>query len=307
MKGKFNRRAMLAGSAAAAAALALTGSCRTADEAEKGPAAQSKQEPAPRVLQPGFKLGVCDWTIRKRANPESLALAKKIGLDGVQVDFGGGENDLQLFDPVLQKRFLAEAEKQQMQIASLAMGTLNNIPYKSDPRAERWVERCVDVCRAMKVKVVLLAFFGKGDLQKDPKGIDVVVERLKKVAPKAEDAGVTLGIESYLSAEQHIEILERVGSAAVKVYYDVANSNQAGYDIYSEIRLLGKRICEFHAKDYANLYGMGTIAFPEVRRAMDDIGYRGWIVMEGTKMPLGVEDSCRYDAKYLRTVFPRMI
>lgn len=307
MDGKFDRRAMLARSAAAAAALALTGSCRTTDEAQKGPAAEAKQEPAPRVLQPGFKLAVCDWTIRKRTNPESLALAKRIGLDGVQVDFGGGEKELQLFDPALQKRFLEEAEKQQMQIASLAMGTLNNIPYKSDPRAERWVEHCVDVCLAMKVKVVLLAFFGKGDLQKDPKGIDVVVERLKKVAPKAEDAGVTLGIESYLSAEQHIEILERVGSAAVKVYYDVANSNQAGYDIYSEIRLLGKRICEFHAKDYANLYGMGTIAFPEVRRAMDAIGYRGWIVMEGTKMPLGVEDSCRYDAKYLRTVFPRMI
>jgi hypothetical protein len=37
---------------------------------------------------------------------------------------------------------------------------------------------------------------------------------------------------------------------------------------------------------------------------MDAIDYRGWIVMEGTKMPLGVEASCRYDADYLRTVFP---
>ena len=104
--------------------------------------------------------------------------------------------------------------------------------------------------------------------------------------------------------DRHMAIIERVGSPAVKVYYDVANSDKAGYDIYQEIRQLGKHICEFHAKDYDDLYGKGTIAFEEVRRAMDDIGYRGWIVMEGTQMPLGLEDSIRYDVKYLRSVFP---
>jgi len=40
---------------------------------------------------------------------------------------------------------------------------------------------------------------------------------------------------------------------------------------------------------------------------MDDIAYRGWFVMEGTKMPLGVEESCRYDLEYLRTIFPREV
>jgi len=91
------------------------------------------------------------------------------------------------------------------------------------------------------------------------------------------------------------------------VYYDVANSHKAGYDIYKEIRQLGQNICEFHAKDYDDLYGKGSIDFEEVRRAMDDIGYRGWLVMEGTKMPLGVEESCRYDAEYLRSIFPKKV
>ena len=68
---------------------------------------------------------------------------------------------------------------------------------------------------------------------------------------------------------------------------------------------LGKLICEFHAKDYDGLFGKGSIDFKKVRAAMDDIDYRGWIVMEGTKMPLGVEESCRYDARYLRGIFPR--
>jgi len=255
----------------------------------------------------GFKIAVCDWTIGKRTDPASLEMAKRLELDGVQVDFGSGQNDLPLCNPELQKKFLRTAKKHNVQVASLALGVLNGVPYKSDPRAERWVAESIDVCKAMGVNVVLLAFFGKADLRNDRKGADVVVERLKRVAPKAEDAGVFLGLESWLSAEQHLNIIDRVGSPAVRVYYDVANSHKAGYDIYEEIRLLGKQICEFHAKDYDDLYGRGTIAFEEVRRAMDDIGYRGWIVMEGTKIPLGLEESIRYDAQYLRSVFgPRV-
>ncbi len=282
---------MLVNGARALAGLTVASSCRPFAELVKGTAR-------------GFKLAVCDWTIGKATDPASLEAAKRIGLDGVQVDFGRAEADLPLFDADLQRRFLDEARRSDMQIASLAMGVLNSVPYKSDPRAERWVAEGIDVCKALRVNVVLLAFFGNGDLKDDRKGTEVVVERLKQVAPKAEKAGVFLAIESWLSAEQHIDIIDRVGSPAVKVYYDVGNSHKAGYDIYKEIRLLGKHICEFHAKDYDDLYGKGSIDFEQVREAMDDIGYRGWIVMEGVKMPLGVEESCRYDAQYLRGIFP---
>ena len=289
----MDRRQVLKTSAGVVAGLVLTGSCKS---------------PLRRAGSPkGFKLGVCDWTIGKRSDPGSFEVAKRIGLDGVQVDFGGGDKDLQLFNPDLQAGILAAAAEHEMEIASLAMGTLNNVPYKSDPRTEEWVSRAVDVAKSMRAKRILMAFFASGDLKNDPKGTDEVVRRLKKVAPKAEDAGVALAVESWLSAEEHLSIIERVGSPAIKVYYDVGNSNKAGYDIYKEIRQLGTHICEFHAKDYDDLYGKGSIDFVEVRKAMDDVGYRGWFVMEGTKMPLGVEESCRYDCEYLRTVFPQKV
>jgi len=264
---------------------------------------ESEQKRRPR----GFRIGVCDWTIGKRTDPTALALAKKIGLDGVQVDFGGGEKDPPLFDPELQKRYLEAAKAEDVRIASLALGVLNEVPYKSDARAEKWVDQAIDVAQAMRQRIILLAFFSKGDLIGDKAGTDAVVSRLKNIAPKAEKARVTLGFESWLSAEEHIAILDRIGSPAVQVYYDVANSHMKGYDIYNEIRTLGKRICQVHAKDYDNLYGKGSIDFKRVREALDDAGYRGWLVMEGTKLPLGVEESCRVDAEYLRTVFPRQV
>jgi len=285
----MTRREMMLGTVGTVAGLTLASSC-----------AQYAESCCPT----GFKIGVCDWTIGKRADPASFELARKIGLDGVQVDFGRGDKDLPLFDPTLQRRILREAKTQQMEIASLAMGVLNNVPYKSDPRAERWVEKGIDVAKAMRTDLILLAFFGNGDLQNDEPGTNEVIRRLRKAARKAEKVGVTLAIESWLNAEQHVDIITKVGSPALKVYYDVGNSHKQGYDIYTEIRRLGRFVCQVHAKDYDDLYGKGSIDFPKVRAAMDHSGYRGWIVMEGTKMPLGVEESCRYDTEYLRTIFP---
>ena len=185
-----------------------------------------------------FKIGACDWSIGKLASVEALAVARQIGLDGVQVSLGTAGDNMHLRQAAVQQQYQQAAREQGVEVASLAIGELNQFPYKRDPRTVAWVSDSVDAAAAMGVKVVLLAFFVDGDLRGDKPGTDEVVRRLKAVAPKAEKAGVTLGIESWLSAEQHLDIIQRVGSPAVKVYYDVCNSHDRGYDIYKEIRSL---------------------------------------------------------------------
>jgi len=258
-----------------------------------------------KAASPHVKIGACDWTLGKRTDPAALEIAKRLGLDGIMVDVGNWKEDLPLRKPELQKKYLEMQKQIGVPVSSLALGTLNEIPLKNDPRAEQWLSDSIDVCKALGLTVILVPFFGKGDLRNDQPGTDAVVAALKRVAPKAEKTGVILGLESWLSAEQHVDILDRVSSTAVQVYYDVGNSQKAGYDIFKEIRSLGRRICEFHAKDNEDLYGKGTMNFPEVRRAMADIGYSGWMQIEGTKMPLGIEESVRVDLNYLRSVFPR--
>ena len=159
----------------------------------------------------------------------------------------------------------------------------------------------------MNCRVILLAFFHHDDLRNDPVGTDETVRRLKEVAPKAEKAGVILGIESWLSAEDHIRIIDRVGSPAVKVYYDVANSTERGYDIDKEIRWLGKQgqICEFHMKENGALLGQGRIDFRKVRAALDDIGYRGPMQIEAAVPPGGnLIESYIANRKFLQDIFP---
>ncbi len=237
------------------------------------------------------------------ATPSAFELAARLGLDGVQVSLVPKGDSLALADPALCRAFLEAARKARIPIASFAIGDLNDVPLKSDPRAEKWLDKGIEIAAAMDVKIILVPFFGKGELRNDPAGIDAVVAALKRLAPKAEARGVVLALESYLSAGDNLKILERVGSPAVQVYYDVANSQDVGHPIFDEIRQLGAHIVEVHAKDTKDLYGKGSMDFPAVRTALEDIGYSGWFVLEGTKIPLGVEESVRYDADYLRMVF----
>jgi len=253
----------------------------------------------------GFKIGACDWSLGKKADPGVFDVARQIGLDGLQISLGSKANYVLLQDKDVQKTYQELSRRQGIEIASLAIGELNNVPYKSDPRAEQWVWDAVDVCRAMGIKVILLAFFSAGDLRDDPAGIREVIRRLTKVAPKAEKAGVSLGIESWLSAWEVADMIQKVGSPAIKMYYDVGNTHTQGYDIYEEIRFLARqRLCEFHAKDYDNfLLGRGKVNFLAVRAAMDDIGYRGWIHLEAAQ-PLGLIPSYQENLRYLRGIFP---
>lgn len=250
-----------------------------------------------------FRVGACEWMLG-RGDPTSFDVAKEINLDGVQVDLGNAKNDMHLLKPAVQKAYLEAAKRTGLAISSIAVAEMNNIPLKSDGRAEPWLFESPQVAKNLGVKVILLAFFHNGDLRGDKAGTDHVVKLLKRAAPAAEKAGAIYGIESWLSAEEHMDIIDRVGSPAVQVYYDLGNSHLRGYDIYKEIRWLGKKnICEFHAKDYEFLFGKGKVDFVEVRKAMDDIGYRGWIQIEGAQ-PHGMVESYKQDRAYLKSVFP---
>jgi L-ribulose-5-phosphate 3-epimerase len=117
---------------------------------------------------------------------------------------------------------------------------------------------------------------------------------------------VILGLESWLSAEDTLRIMDRVGSPGVKMYYDVCNSTDRGYDIYKEIRQLGKEgICEFHMKENGCLLGKGPVNFEKVRDAINDIGYTGWMQIEGG-LPPNADLVASYTAnlKFLRGLFP---
>ena len=249
-----------------------------------------------------FKIGVTDWNLKMENKPEAVALAKRLGFDGVQVSLGKGEGRLPLSDPALQQKYLAESRRLGLPLASVCLEILHTNGLKNDPLGQRWVADAIPIASALGVKVVLLPFFGKQALQ-TPAEMDYVGDVLKDVAPLAEKAGVILGLEDTISAKDNVRIMDRSKSPAVLTYYDVGNSTKNGFDVVEEIRWLGaSRICELHLKDNPHYLGQGTIDFPAVVDALADIGFAKWAQLE-TDCPAGsVDKDMAVNLSYIRGV-----
>ncbi len=250
-----------------------------------------------------YRIGACEWSLQK-SDPSCMAVARELGLDGVQLSMGTLANNMWLQRPDVRRAYKSAARENRMRISGLALAELNNIPLKSDPRAAVWLVESIEVAVGLGVKAILVAQFFKGDLVGDAEGVRRTIEILRAAAPCAERAGVILGLENYLSAEANLDILAQVGSPAVQVYYDVGNSTDKGYDVYAEIRRLKGKICEFHFKDAGYLLGKGRIDFAQVHAAIAAIEFTGWIQIEAAA-PNGLRKDYPTDLAYLRTFFPK--
>jgi len=252
-----------------------------------------------------FKVGVPDWNLRQEAKPESIALARKLGFDGVQISLGVGRDHLPLSEPATQQAFIAESKRAGLPITSVCLNILHVNYLKSDRLGQRWVADAIPIARALGVRVILLPFFGRGAL-KTAAEMDYVGDALREVAPAAEKTGVILGLEDTISARDNVRIMERSRSRAVLTYYDVGNSTIGGFNIIEEIRWLGReRICEVHLKDNPHYLGQGKIDFTAVVDALADIGFDGWAQLECDAPSGSVENDMRTNLQFVRGLIAR--
>jgi L-ribulose-5-phosphate 3-epimerase len=250
----------------------------------------------------GLKVGVTDWNLRLTGKLEAVALASQLGFEGVQVSLGRKPVDgkLPLDNDVIQQQFLAASKSHKIPLDGTCLDILHVNYLKNDKLGQKWVADSIPITKKLNARVILLPFFGKGALTTREE-MDYVGDALKEIAPQAEKAGVILGLEDTISAEDNVRIMERAKSPAVLTYYDVGNSTHGGFDVVKEIRWLGKeRICQFHLKDNPNYLGEGKIDFPAVMKAIDDIGFRGYANLETDTPSNSIEADMTRNLQYVR-------
>jgi L-ribulose-5-phosphate 3-epimerase len=271
--------------------------------------------------EPAFKIGTCDWSIKTPLTADSFHFAKRNGLRGIQYSFDSKGNGLDLRLRENRDIIRMTVKETGVGISSLGIGLLNRVPLATTDEAEELVVECIETMAKLKEEaasledrelaakvsptIVLLAFFGKADINGKPELIATVIEKLKRVAPLAEKHGFILGLETLLSEADHRHIMESVGSPAVKVYYDTGNSAKMGYDIYREIKSLGsENICEIHIKENGDLLGKGDIDFEKVKGLLQSMEYGGWLIIEGS-VPKGMSRAggCEKNAAYALNLF----
>src|SRR5215472_9781063 len=250
-----------------------------------------------------LRIGVTDWNLKAGADPDAVSLAAQFGFDGLQVSFGRKLVDDKMpgDNPEIVARYLRLSKQYKIPIDGMCVDRLHVNGLKSDGMAAKWVVDSIRLTKALNAKVLLLPFFGRWALQNKDE-MDHVGDVLRELAQEAEKAGVILGLEDTISAEDNVRIMDRSRSASTRVYYDVGNSTKAGFDVVKEIRWLGKdRICQIHLKDNPHYMGEGTIPFPEVMKAIRDIGFTGYANLETDTLPGStVEADMRRNLAFVR-------
>jgi hydroxypyruvate isomerase len=120
-----------------------------------------------------------------------------------------------------------------------------------------------------------------------------VVEGLRAAAPIVADAGVTLVLEPlntrvdhagyYLdTTEEGVEIVEEVGSSAVRLLFDAYHAAVMGEDVAAELRAHVGRIGHVHVADAPGRHepGTGQVDYRAFFDALDEVGYGGYVGLE---------------------------
>jgi len=117
---------------------------------------------------------------------------------------------------------------------------------------------------------------------------------IRKLLPLAEELKVVIAIEEVwnrflLSPLEMATYIDEFKSPWIKAWFDVGNVVLYGYP-QDWIRTLGSRIAKIHLKDFTldrpngrftwKNIGEGDIDWPEVRRALTQIGYAGYVTTE---------------------------
>jgi sugar phosphate isomerase/epimerase len=255
-----------------------------------------------------LRIGMTDWNLGQRGDITKIALAREIGLDGIQVSLQFPEDgSLHLRDRKMQAAFKQAALDNGIQICSLAIGSpgKQRLPLHTNPAAGILLVEAVEVASRLGTTNILLPILGNSHIDMaNPRDVDTFVVMMREVARHAEQAGVVVALEDWISAEDNIRLLDAIGSEFVGVYYDARNIKSRLHDPYGEPAKLGRRIHQIHVKNGPKLMReQDVLDWPRLAQEYYDIGYRGWYVLETGSPTKDLIADTRANIAYVRDTF----
>ncbi len=139
---------------------------------------------------------------------------------------------------------------------------------------------------------------------------DMSRNALRKLIPVAEATGVLVGVENvwnnlWVRPELFKHLVTSCDSEWIRAYFDIANHVKYLIPPEEWIRTLGSLIVKCHVKDYKLTPDShngswpslreGSVNWPAVRKALDEIGYEGWGTIEAPGPISLAEQKKRFD------------
>ena len=252
-----------------------------------------------------MKKGISIWSFPAQPLKDSFKLAKDAGFDGVEVALDEvGEISLTTTDEEL-LAIKRQAEDAGIELYSVASGLywsywLNSDCEEEREKAKSIVRRQLYVAKILGCDTILVIpgtvnaeFACPGRVIDYKTTYERSLAAIKELAPYAAELGVSIGLENVwnrflCSPIEMGDFIDKVGSPYVGSYFDVGNVVFNGFPEHW-IRALGSKIKKVHFKDYrvaaGGLHGFvdllaGDVNYPEVMKALEEIGYDGWVSAE---------------------------
>lgn len=261
-----------------------------------------------------YRVACCDWMMLKRQKLGEFALSKRVGADGVELDMGPlGRRvmfDNQLRDPAQARRFRHVADSLGIAVPSVAMSGFFAQDFITRPNYLDLTADCLNTMQHFGSKVAFLPLSGSGkDWHRAGARRDSLVARLHRVGEMARRRGLVIGIRTSLDAEAMIRLLKEIKSKGIGIYYNFQDAADHQRDIPAELKKLGRRrIVQIHASntDSVNLREDPEIDLPAIRRTLDRMGWKGWLVVERSRDVSKVRDVAHNFSRnvaYIKEVF----
>ena len=257
-----------------------------------------------------MKIGVITDCFKLPLN-ESLRLAGGLGFDGVQIYATTGEFSPEVLTAERKAEIKGILSEQKLEISALCgdMGGYGFQIAEDNPLRIEKTKAIIDLAEEFGVSVITTHIGVIPDDKSDPR-YAVLLDALTACGEYAKTKGVTLAIETGPETAPTLLAFLKDTNGGVGVNLDPANFVMVtGQDPVEAVRMLGKYIVHTHAKDgnllvrgnpeyiYRAVHpvpaeaegvqyfeevplGTGSVPFPAYLKALEDIGYKGFLTIE---------------------------
>jgi sugar phosphate isomerase/epimerase len=264
-----------------------------------------------------IRIGICEWAF-PLPGPYGCKLAADFGLEGIELDLGSYERGFLLANKVVQQAYREAGAQWGISFPSMAINALCAYGMTSPENSEKRqialaaIHKGIDAAEVLKIPIVQLPSFKDGAINNET-DFQLAAQCIKIACQYAAAKGIVIGTENVLSAEDNLRMLNEVGEANLRIFFDTQNPYlMKKYNVAEMIRKFGPSICEVHVKDgnevmSGALLGKGESGFYQSLAALREINYSGWFHFENyyDRRPLnsGDEDPfelLRQDIKTLK-------
>lgn len=253
-----------------------------------------------------WTMGIAQWCLPGNYG-YTLRLAKQLGLDAVQLEFGSWEKGMALSHQRLRDLYVEESREMGIRLLPLTInalckyGVVNGLDTPDGRIAKDTISAALDAAATMSIEGVTMPSFGAGVIKTDAHYAHTV-EALRFACEQAADRNLHVYTENVLDAQGMDQLFRDCGSAQLRLLFDSQNYSVFGYDYAVDVLTAhwDKLGSHLHVKDGGDmgsmLLGTGSSPFAQVMNVLREHGYTGTIVTENNygSLPLCAQAQDRF-------------